>query len=53
MAMDLHAAVVDDHQVPLGEPGIALIHGQVDAIEKHMLSGNVTPGSAQARRLFS
>lgn len=53
LAMDLHAAVVDDHQVALGEPGIALIHGQVDAIEKQMLSGNVTPGSAQARRLFS
>ena len=53
LAMDLHAAVVDDHQVALGEPGIALIHDQVDAIEKHMLSGNVIPGSAQARRLFS
>ncbi len=53
LAMDLHAAVVDDHEIALGEPGIALIHDQVDVIEKMMLAGNVTPGSQQARRLFS
>ena len=53
LAMDLHAAVVDDHQVALGEPGIAQIHQQVAIIEQHMLAGNVTPGSRQARRLFS
>lgn len=53
LAMDLHAAVVDDHQVALGEPGIAQIHDQVAAIEQHMLAGNITPGSQQARRIFS
>ena len=53
LAMDLHAAVVDDHRVALGEAGIAQIRGQIAAIESQMLSGNVMPGSAQARRLFS
>lgn len=53
LAMDLRAAVVDDHRVALGEPGIAQIREQVDSIESRMLSGKVAPGSAQARRLFS
>ena len=53
LAMDLRAAVVDDHRVALGEPGIARIREQVAVIENKMLSGNVVPGSAQARRLFS
>ncbi|MBI5437335.1 MAG: hypothetical protein HY937_09560 [Nitrosomonadales bacterium] len=53
LAMDLRAAVVDDHRVALGEPGIAQIREQVAAIESRMLSGRVVPGSAQARRLFS
>lgn len=53
LAMDLHAAVVDDHRVALGEASIAKIREQVAAIESRMLSGRVTPGSAQARRLFS
>jgi FtsZ-interacting cell division protein ZipA len=53
VAMDLHAAVVDDHRVALGEASIAKIREQVAAIESRMLSGKITPGSAQARRLFS
>jgi len=53
IAMDLRAAVVDDHRVALGEPGIAQIHEQIAAIENNMLAGKVVPGSAQARRLFS
>lgn len=53
LAMDLHAAVVDDHRVALGEPGIAQIREQIAAIESRMLFGKVTPGSAQARRLFA
>ena len=53
IAMDLRAALVDDHHVALGEAGIAHIRGQVAAIESRMLSGNVPPGSAQARRLFA
>ncbi len=53
LAMDLRAAVMDDHRVALGEPGIAQIREQVAAIENRMLAGKVVPGSAQARRLFS
>ena len=53
LAMDLRAAMVDDHRVALGESGIAQIREQVAAIESRMLSGNITPGSAQARRLFA
>lgn len=53
LAMDLRAAVVDDHRTALGEPGIAQIRGQIADIESRMLSGKVIPGSAQARRLFS
>ncbi len=53
LAMDLRAAVVDDHRVALGEPGIAQIREQIAAIEGQMISGKVIPGSAQARRLFS
>jgi FtsZ-interacting cell division protein ZipA len=53
LAMDLRAAVVDDHRVALGEQGIAQIREQIAAIESRMLSGKVLPGSAQARRLFS
>ena len=53
LAMDLRAALVDDHRVALGETGIAQIREQVAAIEGRMLSGNITPGSPQARRLFA
>ena len=53
IAMDLRAAVVDDHRVALGEPGIAQIREQIAALESKMLAGKIVPGSAQARRLFS
>ncbi|MDD5180775.1 MAG: cell division protein ZipA C-terminal FtsZ-binding domain-containing protein [Gallionellaceae bacterium] len=53
LAMGLRAALVDDHRVALGESGIAQIREQVAAIESRMLSGNIAPGSAQARRLFA
>jgi hypothetical protein len=53
LAMDLRAAVVDDHRVALGEPSIAQIRKQIADIESKMLSGKVIPGSTQARRLFS
>jgi FtsZ-interacting cell division protein ZipA len=53
LAMDLRAAVVDDHRVALGEQGFAQIRAQVVAIEERMMLGEVVPGSAQARRLFS
>ena len=53
LAIELDAAMVDDHYVALSEAGIALIRDQIAAIEADMLSGNIIPGSAQARRLFS
>ena len=53
LAMELRAAMVDDHRVALGESGIAQIREQVAAIESRMLSGKILPGSAQARRLFA
>ena len=53
LAMDLRAAVVDDHRVALGESGIAKIREQIADIEERMLCGKIIPGSAQARRLFS
>jgi FtsZ-interacting cell division protein ZipA len=53
IAMDLRAAVMDDHRIALGEPGIAQIRAHVSGIESRMLEHKVVPGSAQARRLFS
>ncbi len=53
IAMDLRAAVMDDHRVALGEPGIAQIRELVGGIESRMLDNKVVPGSVQARRLFS
>lgn len=50
---DLRAAVVDDHRMALNDAAIAMIRGQVAAIEKKMLAYPVVPGSALARRLFS
>jgi ZipA, C-terminal FtsZ-binding domain len=53
IGMELRAAVVDDHRVALSETAVAMIRGQVAAIENKMLEYPVVPGSAQARRLFS
>jgi hypothetical protein len=53
IAMDLHAVVVDDNRVALGEPGVTQIREQVVSIEERMLAGEMPPGSVQARRLFS
>lgn len=53
LAMDLRAAVVDDHRVALGVAGFAQIREQIAAIEERMVSGHIIPGSAQARRLFA
>ncbi len=50
---DLRADVVDDHRLPLGEAGIAMIRKQVATIEKMMQSYPIEPGSALARRLFA
>ncbi len=53
LAKDLRAAVVDDHRVTLQDTALAHIREQIAAIESRMLSGDIVPGSAQARRLFS
>lgn len=53
LAMNLHAVVVDDNGTALGEAGITQIGKQVAVIENEMLNGMVSPGSTQARRLFS
>lgn len=53
LAMGLRAALLDDNRTALGEAGISHIRSQVASIENNMLAGGITPGSAQARRLFS
>lgn len=53
LAQELRAALVDDHRVALQDAALAHIRGQIAVIEKRMLSGDIVPGSAQARRLFA
>ncbi len=53
LAKELGAAVVDDHRVMLSDISLAQIREQIAAIESRMLSAEIQPGSAQARRLFS
>ena len=53
IAEELRATVMDDKHVALNENAIAVIRGQVAAIESKMLEYPIVPGSAQARRLFS
>jgi FtsZ-interacting cell division protein ZipA len=49
----LRATMADDQRVALSEGAIAQIRAQIAATEKLMLAGHITPGSAQALRLFS
>lgn len=53
MAKQFKASIVDDHRKTLGEDSLILIREQITAIETKMTHGNIVPGSAQARRLFS
>ena len=53
LAQDLGAAVVDDHRVILSDASLAQIREQITAIESRMMSGDMPPGSARARRLFA
>ena len=53
MAKQFKASIVDDHHKTLGEDSLILIREQITAIETKMTHGNIVPGSAQARRLFS
>jgi len=53
MAQTLGAALVDDHRVVLSDASLAQIREQIAALEERMLSGDILPGSAHARRLFA
>jgi FtsZ-interacting cell division protein ZipA len=53
LAKTLRTTMVDDQRVALSEGAIAQIRAQVAATEDLMLVGHITPGSAQALRLFS
>ncbi len=49
----LRLTMTDDQRVALSDGAIAQIRAQVAATEQLMLAGHITPGSAQALRLFS
>jgi FtsZ-interacting cell division protein ZipA len=53
LAKTLRTTMVDDQRVALSDGAIAQIRAQVAATEDLMLVGHITPGSAQALRLFS
>lgn len=53
LAKSLRTTLVDDQRVALSEGAIAQIRTQVASTENLMLAGHITPGSAQALRLFS
>lgn len=49
----LRTTMADDQRVALSHGAIAQIRAQIAATENLMLAGQITPGSAQAHRLFS
>jgi len=53
LAKALRTTMVDDQRVALSDGALAQIRAQVVATEELMLAGHITPGSAQALRLFS
>jgi FtsZ-interacting cell division protein ZipA len=53
LAKILRTTLADDQRVALSDGAIAQIRTQVAATEDLMLVGHITPGSAQALRLFS
>jgi FtsZ-interacting cell division protein ZipA len=53
LAKTLRTTLADDQRVALSDGAIAQIRSQVAATEDLMLVGHITPGSAQALRLFS
>lgn len=53
LGRSLRTTMVDDQRVALNDGAIAQIRVQVAATEDLMLVGHITPGSAQALRLFS
>ena len=53
LASALQANLVDDQSVALNQDSLALIRAQIAEVEAKMCAQDITPGSAQARRLFS
>jgi FtsZ-interacting cell division protein ZipA len=53
LARELQVNMVDDHRVALSEQWLALIRTQINDVELKMCARGITPGSSQARRLFS
>jgi FtsZ-interacting cell division protein ZipA len=53
LAKALRTTMADDQRVALSDGALAQIRAQVAATEDLMLVGHITPGSAQALRLFS
>jgi len=53
MAGELQVNLVDDHNAPLTESGLAHIRTQIAEVEAKMRENSLVPGSAQALRLFS
>lgn len=53
MAKAMRVTLADDQKVALSDGAIEQIRAQVAATEDLMLVGHITPGSAQALRLFS
>ncbi len=52
LAVEWQVNMVDDHRVALTEPGLALIHEQITAVEIKMRDNGIASGSVLARRLF-
>ena len=53
LAKAMRVTLADDQSVALSDGAIDQIRAQVAATEDLMLVGHITPGSAQALRLFS
>ena len=53
IAVELQVNLVDDHNAPLTESGLAHIRTQIAEVEAKMRENSLVPGSAQALRLFS
>jgi len=53
MAAELQVNLLDDHNAPLTETGLAHIRTQIAEVEAKMRENSLVPGSAQALRLFS
>ncbi len=53
LGKELQASMVDDHGVALSEKGLGVIRARINEVELKMCAKGMTPGSSQARRLFS